>query len=357
MPRRIRLCLCLLPLLLALLLSGCNELGYYSQAVRGHLAVINARRPLAEVVADPATPPALRERLNLVTSLRDFASRDLALPANDAFRGYTELDREAVVWNVVAAPEFSLTPRTWCFPIAGCVAYRGYYDKGAAEAFAEGLRQDGDDVVVYGVPAYSTLGWFDDPVLSSFVVWPEAQLAGLIFHELAHQQLYLKDDSAFSEAFARVVEEEGVTRWLRQQGDPAKLEAYALGQQRQEEFAGLLRQTRQELLALYGRDLPLGEKRAAKAEILAGLQRRYAEQKTAWGGYSGYDRWFAAGLNNARLASAETYRQHLPALRQLLVREQGNLPAFYRAAAALADLDPAERNARLNELAGAAAQD
>lgn len=347
----------LLSLLVVLFLSGCNEVGYYSQAVRGHLAVINARRPLTEIAADPATPPALRERLALVTSLRDFASSDLALPANDAFRGYTQLDREAVVWNVVAAPEFSLTPRTWCFPFAGCVAYRGYYDKGAAEAFADGLRQAGDDVLVYGVPAYSTLGWFDDPVLSSFIQWPEAPLAGLIFHELAHQQLYLKGDSAFSEAFARTVEEEGVSRWLRQQGDPAKLEAYALRQQRQEEFAGLLRQTRQELLTLYGRDLPLGEKRAAKAEILAGLQSRYADQKTSWGGYAGYDRWFAAGLNNARLASAETYRQHLPALRQLLVREEGDLPAFYRAAAALAALEPAERAARLNELAGVSGQD
>ena len=349
MPLRFR------PFLLALImvpfLAGCNELSYYSQAVRGHLAVINGRRPIAEVIADTATPPPLRERLILVSALRDFASSDLALPEGEAFRSFTPLDREAVVWNIVAAPEFSLTPRTWCFPFAGCVPYRGYYDKGAAEVFAADLRQAGDDVLVYGVPAYSTLGWFDDPVLSSFVQWPEAQLAGLIFHELAHQQLYLKDDSAFSEAFARVVEEEGVARWLRQRGDPAKLEAYALGQRRQEEFSRLLRQTRSELLELYGRDLPLAEKRAAKAAIFAGLQDRYAIQKTAWGGYAGYDRWFAAGLNNARLASAETYRRHLPSLRQLLAQGAGDLPAFYRAAAELAALEPAERAARLSALA------
>ena len=339
----------LLTLLLLPLLSGCFELGYYAQAVRGHLQLIDGRRPIAELLADPATSAELKTRLKLVTALRDFASRELALPDNDSFRGFTAIDRPAAVWNVVATPEFSLTPRLWCFPVAGCVPYRGYFARAAADAFAAGQRRSGDDVTVYAVPAYSTLGWFDDPVLSSFVDWPEASLAALIFHELAHQQLYLKDDAPFAEAFAHTVEEEGVARWLARQGDAAQT-AYARQRERRRQFNALLRRTRGELLALYAGDLPDVEKRLAKAAIFATLRARYAEQKQAWGGYAGYDRWFAEELNNARFAAADTYEALLPALRALLRCEGGDLPAFYRAAAQLAALDREARTAQLARL-------
>jgi predicted aminopeptidase len=348
--RRLRL----LPLLLlALALSACYEPGYYLQAVRGHLQLIDQRRPIAELLADPATPEALKTRLRLVATLRDFASHELALPENDSFSAYTAIDRPAAVWNVVATPEFSLTPRTWCFPVAGCVPYRGYFARTDADAFAATLRAAGDDTSVYAVPAYSTLGWFDDPVLSSFIDWPEIALAALLFHELAHQQLYLPGDAPFAEAFATVVEEEGVRRWLLRSGAEAQAR-YDVQRQRRREFKALVQQTRGELLRLYASGRPANEMRTAKAELFALLQTRYAAQRAAWGGYAGYDRWFAEELNNARFAATDTYEALLPALRALLRRERDDLLAFYQTAAQLAALEPAAREEQLERLAAGA---
>jgi predicted aminopeptidase len=345
------------PLAAAALLgaASCSEVGYYAQCVQGHLGLLARRQPIEAVLADPATAPRLREKLAAVLRIRDFASGELGLPENGSYRCYADLQRPDVVWNVVAAPEFSLLPKQWCFPVAGCVSYRGYYERADAERLAGELRAAGHDVDLYGVDAYSTLGWFDDPVLNTFVDRSEASLAALIFHELAHQRLYIDGDSAFNEAFASAVEQEGVARWLERQGRSQELAAWREGRRRETEFDSLLRATRQRLADLYAAPLSEEQKRAGKAHAFAELEQAYRRLKDEWGGYAGYDRWFEVPPNNARLASVGTYRDHLAAFGELLRRQGGDFPAFYRAAAELGRLPSTERLARLRELEGAAA--
>jgi predicted aminopeptidase len=252
---------------------------------------------------------------------------------------------------VFAAPEFSVEPRQSCFPVAGCVAYRGYYLQADAEAYAAGLRKDGYDVFVHGVPAYSTLGWFDDPVLNTFVRYPDAELARLVFHELAHQVVYVKGDTTFDESFAVAVEEEGVRRWLARNATPAERDAYAAGRKRRAEFVGLVLRYRERLEAFYREPLPVEAKRAGKSARLAEMGSDYrALKERRWGGFAGYDRWFDGGVNNAKLASVATYEELVPAFRALLARERGDLPAFYAAVKALASLDKPERDRALAAL-------
>jgi len=337
-------------LVLALLLAGCTNLAYYRQSVAGHLALMAAREPIAEVAGDPDTAPRVRERLLRAERIREFASRELALPDNDSYRSYVALDRPYVLWNVVAAPEFSLEPKTWCFPIAGCVAYRGYYDERAARSFAEKLAGEGLDTAVLGVRAYSTLGWFDDPVLSTMIEQPEHYLAGIIFHELAHQRLYVRDDTAFNEAFATAVEREGVRRWLRAHGAPGALAAYERALEREALFLSLLGVARERLAALYASARPAAEKRATKKRIFAELRDAHAQARPQLG--PGYDAFFAGRLNNAHLALVATYHAYVPAFERLLAAEGGRLPAFYEAVAALARLPADERRARLEALMG-----
>jgi len=338
----------------AVAVSACaSDWGYYSQCVQGHLGILARRQPIDKVLSDSAASPELKEKLALVLRIRDFASQKLHLPDNGSYRCYADLQRPQVVWNVVATPEFSLSPRQWCFPIAGCVSYRGYYVREEAEALAGKLRAQGDDVHLYGVEAYSTLGWFDDPVLNTFVDRSESRIAGLIFHELSHQNLYVKDDSAFNEAFAEAVAQEGVARWLRQEGRAEELQGWLADGRREEAFVALLQQARLRLERLYATASPPAEMREAKAGIFRDLGRAYLRLKGEWGGYTGYDRWFSAALNNARLASVSTYRSHLPAFAALLRNEGGNLPAFYWAAAALGQLPPAERRSLMQALAPA----
>jgi predicted aminopeptidase len=324
-------------------LALCSDLGYYAQAIQGHVKILLARRPIEQLLAESTTPPALKERLRLVQEIRDFASRELRLPENGSYRSYADIKRANVVYNVIAAPEFSLQPLTWCFPIAGCVSYRGYYDPQAAESFAAGLRQSGYDTDLYGVSAYSTLGWFDDPVLNTFINWPEAALAGQIFHELAHQQLYVKDDSSFNEAFAEVVEGEGVKRWLARQGQspaPATTEAT----ERQQAFSDLLLQSRRELEVLYASGKTAAVMRAEKKAIFNQLRQRYQVLRDeTWQGYKGFDRWFERPVNNARLASVATYHDRKPPFLALLHQADGDLPRFYREVAELARHPRAER--------------
>lgn len=338
-----------------LIVSSCsNELGYYSQCVEGHLGILARRQPIDRVFADPAASPELKEKLALVLRIRDFASRELLLPDNGSYRCYADLKRSSVVWNVVAAPEFSLRPRQWCFPVAGCVTYRGYYSRDGAQALLERLQAEGDDVHLYGVDAYSTLGWFDDPVLNTFVEKSEARLAALIFHELAHQQVYVKGDSAFNEAFAEAVAQEGVARWLRQAERPEELAAWQESLRRDEQFSALLQEGRARLEKLYAAGGDAAAKRAGKARLFNELELTYLRLKESWGGYTGYDRWFATPLNNARLASAGTYRSQLPAFQSLLQQEGGDLAAFYRAVSALGRLPAGERHGRMRDLAAAA---
>lgn len=331
-------------------LVACTNAGYYAQAAQGHAQILLARKPIDQLLEKETTPPILKERLRLVLEIREFASRELLLPDNGSYRSYADINRPDVLFNVVAAPEFSLQPVTWCFPFAGCVNYRGYYNSQAAEQFAATLRQQGIETDQYGVSAYSTLGWFDDPVLNTFINRSDAALAGLIFHELAHQQLYVKDDSSFSEAFAEVVEGEGVKRWLNRQGEfpPDKtLE----GQVRQEAFYNLLLQSRRELESLYNSGKPVDIMREKKKAVFSELNRRYRTLRDeVWHGYSGYDRWFERPVNNARLAGVATYHDRKPAFIGLLKRVDGNLSLFYQEVASLAKRPRAERDKIMAEL-------
>ncbi len=344
-------------LLLAMVLTGCAatslDLPYYFQTVRGHMAVMRQARPIDELLAGGEVDARVRPKLEQALAIREFASRELAMPANGSYTRYAELGRPFVVWNVFAAPELSLQLKTWCFPVAGCVAYRGYFDHDGALREARELREQGWDVQVAGVPAYSTLGWFDDPVLSSFIRYPEGELARLIFHELAHQVVYLKGDSTFNESFATAVEEAGVLRWLARRGDPRLEEDYGRFDGRRRQFRELLRRHRAELEALYASQRPDDEKRRGKAEVFAALQADYAQLKQQWGGYAGYDRWFAQDLGNAHLGAVATYDALVPAFRRLLASQDGDMARFFGAVRRLAGEDKLERERQLAALMGA----
>lgn len=340
----ILLLLCCLPL------AGCGTLGYYTQAVTGHLSLMSARVPIADVIADPDTPEAVRERLRVALAAREFAVTRLGLPDNGSYTRYVQLDRPAVVYNVFAAPEFSLQPKTWCFPVAGCVVYRGYFARARAEREAARYAERGYDTWVGGASAYSTLGRFEDPLLSTMLYQDDARLAAQLFHELAHQRLYVKDDSAFNEAFATAVEEEGVRRWLGQAGRRDELAAWQAYGARVLAFEQLLARTRGRLQEVYSSGMAEAEMRAAKAAVFAQLERDYAALKASWDGWDGYDRWFEAPLNNARLVPSATYRALVPAFRILLQRADGDLEAFYAACERLADLPQAERDTEFRRL-------
>jgi predicted aminopeptidase len=313
----------------ALVLSGC----YYYQAVRGQLDVMSKREPIDELVATEETPETLADRLELVLEARQFAVDELHLPDNESYRSYADLDRDYVVWNVFAAPEFSLEPRTWCFPIAGCVAYRGYFSEEAAERKAAKLSDDGFDVVVSGVPAYSTLGKFDDPVLSTMMHWEDADLIATIFHELAHQVLYVKGDSEFNESFASAVEEFGIDRWLTSRGEQADFDSYQERQALRQRLLEIVAVGRADLENLYSSSMAPGEMRLGKerrleqlrSELDAELQQSRRETPA----------WLANGLNNARLASMGLYQNRLPEFRALYEECERDLRCFYEKASSL----------------------
>jgi predicted aminopeptidase len=329
-----------------LFLTACTDLDYYLQCASGHLEVMRSCRPIDEVLADPLTSSERRQQLEQIKSARTFASQALGLPDNGSYRQFADLGRPYVVWNVVAAPGLSLEAQQWCFPIAGCVSYRGYFDEAAARREAEGLMASGLDVDVYGVQAYSTLNWFDDPVLNTFLDDRAPRGAALIFHELAHQLLYVPDDSRFNEAFAVTVEREGVRRWLQSSAHPDEWERYRRTEARTEEFLALLNTCRQRLLEVYAKTQPDAEKLAAKQAIFSDLAREALILEKRWGG-DGISRWLERGLNNARLASLATYRDLLPAFEGLLASKGGDLAAFYAAAREFGSLPAPERLARL----------
>ena len=332
---------------LCLAVSGCGTT-YVLQAASGQYQVMRARRPITTVIADPATPAQLRQRLELVRAARDFASGELGLPDNQSYRTYADIGRPYVVWNVVATPEFSVVPRHWCFPVAGCVAYRGYFHEARARRFAEGLKQQGLDVALDGVPAYSTLGRFADPVLSSMMRYGDDELVATIFHELAHQLLYVKDDSAFNEAFATTVEDAGLERWLARQGTPARMLEFRADQVREAAFVKLLVGARGQLATLYASHEPAAQMRSRKRAILGGLGTRIHEFEQREGvTYPLYDEWIREGLNNARLASVATYYDCVPGFRKLLAEDGDDLERFYASARELARLPRTERHARL----------
>ena len=353
-----RLLRIILLLAAVLLTGGCATLGYYTQAIGGQLDILARTRPIAELLDDvPGADgesvllePAVKARLATILQVRDFATQALALPDNNSYRVYAHLDRSQVAWNVVATPEFSLAPKKWCFPIAGCVPYRGYFSEARARRFATTLKRDNLDVRVAGVAAYSTLGWLTDPMFSTLMRRSDADIAALIFHELAHQRLYRAGDTAFNESFATVVEGEGLRRWLLYRDDRVALQIWERDRDRQQEFVELLHKHRTHLQALYASALPEAAMREAKARGFDTLRAEYAELRNRWGGYAGYDAWFAQDLNNAHLAAVGLYHQHVPAFQALLARSSGNLADFYRSARALSRLPQTERSEHLAEL-------
>lgn len=325
-------------------LSGC-ETGYVLQAARGQAGVLAARRPMDRVIADPRTEPQLRERLVLLRDARDFASRELGLPDNRSYRSFASLPREFVVWNVIAAPEFSTKPREWCFPVAGCVSYRGYFHESAAQRYAQRLRQRGDDVLVAGVPAYSTLGHFADPLLSTMLRYDDVYVAGTIFHELAHQLLYVKDDPSFNESFASTVEQAGLQRWLAARGRSDELQAWRNARQRERWQQQRIDAARADLARLYASGAPAQQMRALKRARFEQLAQELRGAAAASGRV----------LNNADLAISATYWICVPQLEAELAAVGGDLPRFYERARALARLSRSERHARVCRGTAAAA--
>jgi len=332
-----------------LMLAGCSDFSYCVQCIRGQLDVTSRTRPIDEVLHDPQVPEGERKQLAKVLAIRAFAVDQLALPDNDSYRLYANIGRPYVVWNVVATPEFSLAPKQWCYPVVGCVSYRGYFNPDETRKVGEELASQGFDTDVYGVKAYSTLSWFADPVLNTFLDGADSQLASLIFHELAHQVVYVSDDSSFNEAFAKTVEMEGMRRWLHGNSTGKEWQDYLDREVRGEEFLALLSQTRDQLSGLYAQSLNDEAKRSAKREILAKLEDDLRNRRDTWPNPAAIDSWLERGLNNARLASIATYREHVPAFQALLDAQNNDLPAFYAEVGRLAKLPTAERIARLKK--------
>ena len=340
----------LLAAILCLLVGGCSTAAYYAQAVDGHLRLMARTRPLSEVLADAATDPALRRQLERASAIREFASRELALPDNRSYRSYADLERPFVIWNVFAAPEFSVELQPWCMLFIGCVNYRGYYAQDDARRYAGELAAAGAETHVGGVPAYTTLGYFNDPLLNTFLRFGDQEVARVVFHELAHQRVYAKGDTAFNESFATAVENEGLRRWLARTAAPEQLQNFETQQQRKAQFRQLVADYRETLRRLYASAQPPDAMRRAKSDVFAEMKRSYAELKAGWGGYGGYDLWFSQPLNNATLGSVSLYTKWVPAFASLLEREDSDLPRFYRQVAALAEMSKDERARALDQV-------
>lgn len=333
--------------ILATLLTGCANLGYYAQAVDGHMDIRHRTQPISMIIADPGTSPALKGALTVVVKLREFASQKLKLPDNQSFTTYADLGRPYAVWNVSATPELSLELKKWCFVAIGCVSYRGFFSKAEAERFAEGLKAKGYDVTLGGVRAYSTLGWFKDPILNTFLGYSEMELAQLMFHELAHQVVYVRDDSTFNESFATAVELEGVSRWLDTNGTDEQRVAFDAAQKKKAASTEIMLSHRKRLEELFASDASNAEKRTAKAHILTELREKLAALETTATGVGTYERWWAQRLNNAYLASISTYTHLVPAFQALLAQQKGDIEQFYEAVKRVSNLPEAERTSLL----------
>ncbi len=331
------------------LLSGCASIEYYWQSARGHLEVLSASKPIQSVIEDPATTPQLRQRLEDVKQMLRFADQELGLPSQGSYRDYADIGREYVVWTVVAAPRLSLQPKLWCYPVVGCLSYRGFYALSDASHFASQLRQRDYDVYVAPVRAYSTLGWFSDPLLSTLMGGPTWDLAGVIFHELSHQKVYFSGDTSFNEAYAVALQREGVKRWLAQRNETRESEHYRRAGFRREAFMHLVTKYRALLESAYGSKQEPDAKQKMREQIFTDMRSAYSDLKSQWLGYPGYDRWFGQDLNNAKLALAATYNELVPSFSALIKLKQGDLNAFHDAINQLAELTPEKRRTQLNE--------
>ena len=316
--------------------SGCSTVSYYTQAVVGQMNLIAKRRPIERVIEDPETPPNVRAKLTLAREITRFASTELHLPVDGSYSSYADIGRSSVVWNVFAAPEFSLEPESFCYPIAGCVSYRGFFKEAAARDFARDLQDDGLDVYVGGVAAYSTLGWFNDPILNTFVNRSDARLAALLFHELAHKVVYVPGDTAFNEGFATTVERHGLERWLVSRNTPEVYAAWLLQENSDQAVIKLIGDTRRGLAAIYESDRSNDDKRTEKAGAIEALRQRFEELKSEGGDYSRFENWIRSDINNAKLSTIATYNDWVPAFSRLFADQ---------------DHDFARLNARVRELA------
>ncbi|MEX2479954.1 MAG: aminopeptidase [Gammaproteobacteria bacterium] len=335
-------------LMMAGLLTGCASAGFYMQAVAGQLNMWRREQPIERLLAESSLDERTRARLVLVEEIRTFAEHTLALPAAGSYRNYADLERDHVVWNVFAAPEFEFEPHRSCFFVAGCLDYRGFFRRGHAERYAAELRARGYDTFVGGVAAYSTLGWFDDPVLNTFLFWPERELAGIVFHELAHQRLYVADDTKFNESYATAVAEAGLERWYEHRyGTAAPVLA---ARRRERAVLALIEHTREALRELYASDLDDTAKRDAKRTLFEALETAYAalrRERTSKPDTTGFGK---TPWNNARISAVATYHDHVDAFHALLAACANDFTAFHRAAVAIGDLEPDARRARLRAL-------
>jgi predicted aminopeptidase len=325
------------------LLPGC----YYGHLLKGQYELLSRREPIDALIAKPGTDPALRRRLERALDARAFASRELKLPDNGSYTTYADLGRPYAVWNVFATPELSLQPHEWCYPFLGCLAYRGYYDPKRAQRDAEGLRKEGMDVLVSGIAAYSTLGWFDDPLLNT-IGGTDDDLAGTIFHELAHQVEFAEGDTAFNESFANFVEQEGLRQYVK--AAPELIQAARQRQQRENEFIALVLAARARLEAVYAGAAPDAEKRARKGAEFTRLRAEYEVLKQGWGGDARFDGWMSGEANNARLLPFGLYQAWVPAFEALFRQENGDWARFYGRVKELAELDEEERREQLEKL-------
>ena len=338
-----------------LCLSGCADLGYYWRSATGHLRMMSAAKPVEEWLGDSEAPERLKTRLALSQRIRKYAVAELKLPDNPSYRRYADLHRSAVVWNVVAAPAYSVTLKNWCFPITGCVTYRGYFDEQEARADAAELAKEGYESNVYPVPAYSTLGWMNwaggDPLLNTFIYYPEGELARLIFHELAHQVVYAKNDTTFNESFATSVERMGSARWLATQASDTARKEYADFDARRNQFRSLALATRKRLEQIY-ESTRGAERDALNQAALKQFREQYAQLRATWGGdparYRGYDRWVEQA-NNASFGAQAAYDDLVPGFEALFAREGRDWTRFYDAVKRLAALPKSERHQLLKE--------
>ncbi len=338
----------LLCLAIVACVSGCENVSYYGQAVFGEVEILGGRKPVSQLLADPRTPSKLKERLRDVNKIRQFAARELKEPIAGAYVSYTELYRSNVAWNVNVAPPLSLDPVTWWYPFVGQASYRGYFHERAARRYASRWERQGWDVYVDGVEAYSTLGWFNDPLLSTFIYEPEPDLAELIFHELAHRRLFVNGDTDFDEAFATAVAAEGMRRWFASSGDTNGYRAWQIAHERERQFVQMVLETRQELQTVYAdAKLTASGKLRRKEEIIARLRDNYAAIKKGWNGETGYDTWIASPINNAKLNTVSAYYNLTPAFTALIRAENGDMEKFYQAVAALGKLPIEKRHETL----------
>jgi predicted aminopeptidase len=343
--------------------SGCQTLTFYAQAVKGQCQLFTHEQRIDKLLANPQTPAKLRARFELLAELRGFAAHALRLPVDGHYAKYVDVHRPFVVWNVEAAPEFSLQPKSWWYPMLGSLEYRGYFSERGANKYGETLKKKGYDVYIGGVTAYSTLGWFKDPMLNTFIFQPDADLAETIFHELGHQRVFARGDTDFNEAFATSVGQEGARRWLRARGDTAAYEKYVAELRRNNQFVHLIAETRRRLETLYGdqhtdegnvkatpknRGAAPEFLRMEKQKLFTRLHQEYEQLKAEWGGDKGYDEWFALEVNNAQLNSVAAYYDFVPGFERLLASNGGDLEQFYQAVERLSKLPKKQRHQELS---------